>query len=105
MTEKRMPYITDAQTKAAHDLMMSETMQRLCAMADGLDMNPTDPANIKTALATTGMSVIRGLDHGRIHFDDEHDKIMLFGLLVVAMEIVMDGEFASGLTRQTVMMQ
>ena len=105
MTQESAPYLTDEQTKAAYDLMLSPTMQHLCALAEGFEMDPTDPANIKTMLTTTALDVIRGLDHDRIRFDDEHDKIMLFGLLVVAMEIVMDGEFAAGLTRQTARMQ
>ncbi len=31
------------------------------------------------------------LDNGRIHFDDDHDKAMLMGLLVVVTDYVMDG--------------
>jgi hypothetical protein len=85
------------QQKAAHDLMMSNTMSLLLGLAQGespLDWTRTE--DLKSGFCTASLEVIRALDAGRIHFDRSEDAAMFHGLLMVAMQYVFDGTFGQG---------
>ena len=85
--------ITPEQLQAAHELMMSPTMQGLCTLAQTFPLNPQDRDDMKTGFCTSSMEIIRALDHNRIHFERQEDRAMLHGLLLVVMETVFDGRF------------
>jgi len=85
------------QQRAAHDLMMSRTMDLLVGLAQG--DNPLDwtrAEDLKSGFCTASLDIVRALDSGRIHFDSDHDRAMLHGLLLVAMQFVFDGKFGQG---------
>ena len=89
--------LTPEQQRAAHDLMMSRTINLLAGLAQGdnpLDWTRTE--DLKSGFSTASLDVIRALDDGRIHFDSAHDRAMLHALLLVAMEFVFDGRFGEG---------
>lgn len=75
----------------AHEMMMSPTLERLFHLAQGVPCDSNKPEEFRTALATCGNELIRALDNGRIHFDSDLDKAMLFGLLTVTTDFVMYG--------------
>lgn len=93
---------TDEQRTAAYDLMMSPTFQALVAMASICPLDMSDNDNVKGALATSGHQVIRALDAGGIHFDQDEDRAALHGLLMAVLEILTDGSFGHGFIRQAV---
>ena len=89
--------MTPDQQRAALDLMMSPTMDRLLALTQGdkpLDWRRTE--DLKAGFCTAGLDMIRALDAGRIRFDHDHDRAMFHGLLLVAMQFVFDGKFGEG---------
>jgi sulfur transfer protein SufE len=87
--------ITAEQEAAAHELMLSPTMQLLLQFAHDLPMDVTNREDLRTGLCTTSVELIRALDAGRLHFTNAEDRAMLFGLLSVVMEIIYDGRFAA----------
>jgi hypothetical protein len=95
--------LTDPELHAiTHRLMLSETMQSLAAMAADCPVDLRDPESVKAALATSSHTVIQALDAKRIHFDRAEDQAMLYGLLMTALEVVMDGRLKEN-TRRTTM--
>jgi len=72
-------------------LMMSQTMQRLAQLAQTLPTDTSDPDELKAAFSTCGIDLINALDNDRIHFDDDRDKAMFYGLLTVTVNYVLDG--------------
>jgi len=87
--------MTPEETTAMHELMLSPTMGRIATLAKGFPLDPTDKDDIRTAMTTASMDMIRALDAERIHFDQDEDRAMLFGLLVTVMEVIFEGRFAS----------
>lgn len=85
----------------AQRLMMSPTMQSLAAMAADCPINMRDMDSVKSALATSSNQMIRALDNDRIQFKDVEDKAMFFGLLMTALEIVMDGRLKDNVHRSS----
>jgi hypothetical protein len=83
----------EEQRDAAHELMMSPTMDKLANLSLSMPIDVNDEGELKTALASTALPLIRALDAGRIRFDDDTDSAMLHGLLVVALSIVVGGPF------------
>ena len=85
------------QQRAARDLMMSPTMDRLLALAQGdPPLDWTTAEGLKAGFCTAGLDMIRALDAGRIRFDNDHDRAMFHAMLLVAMQFVFDGRFAQG---------
>jgi hypothetical protein len=78
-----------------HELMMSETLQRLSAMAWECPYDLADPAMRKSALAISSHALMRALDDARIQFTDEDDRAMLYGLLMAVMEVIFEGRFGA----------
>lgn len=94
--------LTDPELRAiTKRLMMSETMQSLVAMAADCPMDLRDPASVKVVLATSSDTLIQALDAKRIHFDQAEDRAMLYGLLMTALEVVMDGRLKENTRRAT----
>jgi len=83
----------DMQRQVA-ELQMSPTMGLLCRFAQSMPIDPKDPEDIKTALTTATLDLVRALDAKRIHFEHDEDNAMLHGLLLVAMQVIFDGRFA-----------
>ncbi|MDP3877153.1 MAG: hypothetical protein Q8Q50_09240 [Methylobacter sp.] len=75
----------------ARQLMMSPTLEQLFKLAQKLPTDTHNPEELKAALAVAGNALINALDNGRIHFDCDLDKAMLYGLLTVTTDYVMDG--------------
>jgi hypothetical protein len=86
---------TAEQEAAAHELMLSPTMQLLLQFAHALPINVADREDLRTGLCTTSMELIRALDAGRVHFTNAEDRAMLYGLLTVVMEVIFEGRFAA----------
>ncbi|MDP2097559.1 MAG: hypothetical protein U1D70_16265 [Methylobacter sp.] len=78
--------------KMAHEMMMSPTLERLFHLAQGVPCDTNKPEELRAALAVAGNELIRALDNGRIHFDNDLDKAMLYGLLTVTTDFVMHGK-------------
>lgn len=82
--------------REAAELQVSPTMSALATLAQGIPINVTDKEDLNSAICTTTVALIRAIDAGRIHFDRDEDAAMLHGLLLVALQIVFDGQFAQG---------
>lgn len=86
----------------AHELMMSRTVERLYQLSQTLPTDVHNPDDLKEAFSTCGMDVINALDENRIHFDSDNDKAMLYGLLTVIVDYVMDGKLKTSFKQATV---
>ena len=77
------------------NLMMSDTLKNLWAMAQAgvTDVNSKD--DLKTAFSTCSMELISALDNERIRFNNTDDKAIFYGLLTVLVDFVMDGNLKS----------
>ena len=87
--------MTAEQRQAVQDLMMSPTVGKLGMMAKSMPLDCTDLDDIKAGLSTASLELVRALDADRIHFDRPEDAAMLYGLLAVCFEVVLDGRFAA----------
>lgn len=76
----------------AQQLMMSPTLEGLFKLAQKLPTDTNNPEELRAALAVAGNALINALDNDRIHFDNDLDKGMLYGLLVVTTDFVMEGK-------------
>ncbi len=85
----------------AHALMMSPTLERLFQLSQSVPCDINKPDEMRTALATCGNDLIMALDNGRIHFDSDLDKAMLFGLLTVTTDYVMGGRLRTAFKQTT----
>ena len=85
--------LTKEQQQAAMDLMMSPTMSRLIQLAPAMPLDCRSPDDLKSGFCTATLDLVRALDDGRIHFDNEHDRAMLHGLMMVSMQYVFNGRF------------
>lgn len=83
--------MTNDIDNSVHNLMMSQTMQRLAQLAETMPTDIDNQDDLKTAFSTCGVDLIDALDNGRIHFDNETDKAMLYALLTVTTDYVLDG--------------
>jgi hypothetical protein len=81
------------------ELMMSPTMQRLASMACDCPFDVKNPEALKSALVSSGYSVIQALDSGDIRFTNARDRAMLHALLLSVMECVTDGRFGASAAR------
>jgi hypothetical protein len=82
--------------RQAAELQLSQTLNRLAALAQGMPVDVHDKADTNAALCTTVVDLVRALDCGRIQFTRDEDCAMLHGLLLVALQIIFDGKFAQG---------
>ena len=80
--------------QAAHQLMMSQTFHRLAQLAQGMPTDVNKPDDLKAALATCVFDVVAALDDDKIHFDNDENKAMLYGLLAVCADYVMGGRLS-----------
>lgn len=85
----------------AHQLMMSPTLERLYQLAQTMPTDINNPDYLKGAFSTCGFDLIEALDNNRIHFDNELDKAMFYGLLTVTTDCVMDGKLKTAFTQVT----
>jgi len=83
-------------------LQISPTMDKVIQLAVGLPIDINNKVELKEALATSALSIIDALDNDRIDFEHGNDKAMLFGLLVVAMDIVLDGKLRTSVKLATI---
>ena len=92
--------MTDIEKEAAK-LQMSPTLSNLGRMAKEMPFDisniPALPEGVKSALATSTRQMIDALDNNRVHFDNREDRALFYGLLMVNMELLFEGRFASGL--------
>ena len=87
--------MTTEQRQAVQDLMMSPTIGKLGMMAKSMPLDCTNMDDIKAGLSTAALELVRALDADRVHFDRPEDAAMLYGLLAVCFEVVLDGQFAA----------
>lgn len=85
----------------AHQLMMSPTLERLYQLAQTMPTDINNPDDLKGAFSTCSFDLIEALDNNRIHFDNELDKAMFYGLLTVTTDYVMDGKLKTAFTQAT----
>jgi len=83
-------------------ITMSRTLERLYQLSQTLPTNVHNPDDLKEAFSTCGMDMINALDENRIHFDSDNDKAMLYGLLTVIVDYVMDGKLKTSFKQATV---
>lgn len=83
-------------------LQMSPTMDKVIQLAVGLPIDINNKVELKEALATSALSIIDALDNDRIDFEHGNDKAMLFDLLVVAMDVVLDGKLRTSVKLATI---
>jgi hypothetical protein len=86
--------------RMVNEIMMSPTMSKLLRLAQSMPLDMHSQDDIKVGLTTASLDIIRSLDAGEIKAPDE-TMAMLHALLIVAMEIIFDGKFASGARSQT----
>jgi len=90
------PELTPEQMRdAANELMMSVTMGKLAQFSETIPVDIHDADELKSALASCSMELIRALDADRIHFDSDVDRAMLHGLLTVTLSVVIGGPFGA----------
>ncbi|MCU7837071.1 MAG: hypothetical protein KZQ83_17730 [gamma proteobacterium symbiont of Taylorina sp.] len=82
----------DEINEAVAEIQLSETFSKLVDLSQTVPVNTNDKEELKTALTTCIMEMVRGLDNNRIHFDSDNDKAMFHGLLTVCLTIVFDGK-------------
>ena len=95
--------LNDEQLRAvAHTLMLSPTMQRLGEMAVGCPFDLTRREDVKGALAACTYPLIQALDAERVHFEQDEDRALFYGLLMTAVEIILDGRLKQHVQHATV---
>ena len=92
--------MTDEQ--ASQKIMMSPTFQKLAQLAPSMPMSTQNPESFKSMLSTCSIELADALDHGRIRFESDSDHAMLMGLLVAAVDYVLDGGLKSNTARASV---
>jgi hypothetical protein len=76
----------------AAKLQMSPTLERLALLAKGCPCDVNKPDDLKAVLATCSLDLINALDNKRVHFDNDEDKALFYGLLTVTVDYAMDGK-------------
>ncbi len=79
-------------TSVEQKLMNSHTLQQIHDLAKTLPININNKNDLKAALSACSIDLITALDGGRITFGSEFDRAALLGLLVVAIDVVLDGQ-------------
>jgi hypothetical protein len=80
--------LTEEQQQAeAHLLMMSLTLQAIATMAADCPDDLRDLDNLNALLALTSKHLMHALDNNRMHFKDDEDKAMFFGLLMTILQV------------------
>ena len=77
--------------KRAHQLMMSPAIGKAGKLLTSMDIDVNDDGQLKTALATTGMSIATAIDNKEITFKTAESEAMLYCLLGVAIAQVLGG--------------
>ena len=85
-------------TPTLDQLHESRTLAELKDMAHLLNL-ATDHDSLRRALDVALPRVLLALDEGRIEAKDAQADTMLMGLLLVALEFLLDGLFAAKVTR------
>jgi hypothetical protein len=78
-------------------LMTSRTLQKLYQLAQTMPTDVHNHHDLKAAFATSSLGLIEALDNERIHFNSEIDKAMLYALLAVTLDFVLDGRLKTAL--------
>jgi hypothetical protein len=92
----------DSLELSAAKLQMSPTLERLALLAQNdCPLNAMNPDDLRTGLASCGIPIIHALDNNRIHFDNAEDKAMFYGLMMMAIDYVMDGRLSTALQPAT----
>ncbi|NEV64132.1 hypothetical protein [Thiorhodococcus minor] len=76
----------------AESLAASPTLRTLKALAQGMPIDCTEVEAIKDGVAAVLPDVLEALDARRITFTDADDKAMLHGLLLFAVQLLMEGQ-------------
>ena len=83
-------------------MIVSPTMQRLGEMAVGCPIDLTRREDVKGALAACTYPLIQALDAERVHFEQDEDRALFYGLLMTAVEIILDGRLKHHVQHVTV---
>jgi hypothetical protein len=83
-------------------LMTSATLQKLHELAQILKTDVHNREDLKAAFATSSLGLIEALDNERIHFNSEVDKAMLYALLAVTIDFVLDGRLKTSLATSAI---
>jgi hypothetical protein len=83
-------------------LTTSVTLQQLHELAQTLPTDVHNPRDLKAAFATSSLGLIEALDNERIRFDSELDKAMLYALLAVTLDFVLDGRLKTALVTSAI---
>lgn len=87
------------------DILMSETMQKVCALAKASHGDFKEASDRRTALISLAWDVIRAVDDGGITCTSSVNRGVLFGLLVCVFETHFNGTFSDHIENYTGMVQ
>ncbi|MCU7833700.1 MAG: hypothetical protein KZQ83_00495 [gamma proteobacterium symbiont of Taylorina sp.] len=82
----------DEINEVVQEIQLSQTFSKLLELSQTVPVDTNDEEELKTALSTCLMEMVRGLDNNCIHFDSDNDKAMFHGLLTICLTIVFDGK-------------
>jgi len=75
------------------EVLMSETMSDLGALANKCPIDMANHENIKGALIGCTLHLINAFDRDSIAFKEDIDKAKMLALLMICMEVINDGKF------------
>ena len=83
-------------------MMMSQTLEQLFNLSQRMPTDIHNKDDLMGAFAACSTGLIEALDGDRIHFDQDEDKAMMFALLTVITDYVMDGNLKTAFKQGTV---
>ena len=83
-------------------MMMSQTLEQLFNLSQKMPVDIHNKDDLMVAFAACSTGLIEALDGDRIHFDQDEDKAMMFALLTVITDYVMDGNLKTAFKQGTV---
>jgi hypothetical protein len=79
------------------ELMESPAMKQICHLARDCPFDISAWPGRKDALVTMATDLIGRVDAGKLKFSDDETRMAFHAMLGIVFEVVLDGEFASGL--------
>ena len=83
------------KAQTAHNLMLSPTMERIDRFAQGLQIDVHNKEDLNMALSSILLTLVFAVDDDQIIFKNDKVRIMFHGLMVIALELINEGNKAS----------
>lgn len=71
------------------EIQFSPTMNQLVRFGERLEIDPANLEDVRAALATATLALVQALDAERITFSEDTDAAMFYGLMAVAVSVVL----------------